>query len=129
MNNAGAVEPGVPGKVLCSMLYEMITWSTLMPNLIGNETELLDFMKRSGFPVFHLSNMFFRDVQYAVRDYYRASEGKDIGTRKADELAAQVIADMEKRGILAPHSRNTWVLHHERYLVPKAAGKEAAADA
>ncbi|MCZ7555894.1 MAG: hypothetical protein M5R41_05775 [Bacteroidia bacterium] len=103
-----------------------------MQNIIGRDTELLDFMREHGFPVFHLSNIFYRDFQYGVRDYFRAKEGVDVGTRKADDIARQVIADLEQRSILRPHSRNTWILHHERYLRPRvvkeaAASKEAAA--
>jgi len=90
-----------------------------MQNLVGKDTDLLDFMRSTGFPVFHLSNIFYRDFQYGVRDYYRAKEGIDVGTRKADEIAQSVVADMEQRNILTPHSRNTWILNNERYLLPR----------
>ncbi len=90
-----------------------------MQNLVGKDTDLLDFMRSHGFPVFHLSNIFYRDFQYGVRDYYRANEGIDVGTLKADEIATLVIQDMEKRNILTPHSKNTWILNNERYLLPR----------
>jgi hypothetical protein len=98
-----------------------------MQNIIGRDTELLDFMRDHGFPVFHLSNIFYRDFQYGVRDFFRAREGVDVGTRKADEIAGQVIADLEKRSILQPHSKNTWILNHDRYLRPRSVEKKAAA--
>jgi hypothetical protein len=98
-----------------------------MHTVVDNDTELLDFMREHGFPVFHLSNIFYRDFQYGVRDFLRAREGVDVGARKADEIAAQVIADMESRRILQPHSRNTWILHHERYRLARKKDEKAPA--
>ena len=97
-----------------------------MQNIVGRDTDLLDFMRSAGFPVFHLSNIFYRDFQYGVRDYYRAKEGIDVGTRKADEIAQSVVSDMEKRNILTPHSRNTWILNNERYLLPRQKEEKTA---
>jgi len=99
-----------------------------MQSLVGKDTDLLDFMRSTGFPVFHLSNIFYRDFQYGVRDYFRATEGIDVGTRKADEIANSVVRDMEQRNVLQPHSRNTWILNNERYLLPRQK-KEKASDA
>lgn len=93
-----------------------------MDHIIDRETELLDFMKEHGYPIFHLSNVFYRDFQYGVRDYFRITEGKDIGTRKADEIADAVIESMLQRGLLIQRSTNTWQLLHDRYTL-KGAGE------
>lgn len=100
-----------------------------LPSIQGKELDLLRFMKQNGYSVFHLSNIFLRDFQYGVRDYFRATIGKDIGSRGSDALAAQAIAALEKEGILLPSMRNTWLLHREEFLnQPKEpATQEAAA--
>ncbi len=87
--------------------------------------EILEFMKEMGYPVFHLSNIFRRDVQYAVRDYYRTAMKKDIGTRAADACSDKIIEELQQKGIFRKHSSNTWVLHSERYLLsPKTEAKK-----
>ena len=98
-----------------------------MKTFIGSEHELFDFMKQDGLPVYHLSNMFLRDIQYAIRDYHRLHEGKDIGTRKSDELADAFVKDLVQRGVLIPRGEKTWLLNDDRYLLPTQKEQEEPA--
>ena len=100
-----------------------------LKELIGNEHELFAFMMDHGFPVYHRSNMFLRDVEYAVRDYYRARHGIDLGTRKSDAIATEFIADLERRGVLKPYALHAWILNDERYLKPAPVKEEAVPEA
>jgi hypothetical protein len=96
-----------------------------LQELLNGEETLFAFMVEHGYPVYHKSNMFLRDVQYAVRDYYRERHGIDIGTRKADAIAAEFIAGLERRGVLKPYARQAWILNDERYLKQPAVQEES----
>lgn len=93
-----------------------------------NRNVLFHFMRENNFPVYHLSNMFFRDMEYAIRDYVRAQEGRDIGGREAGRLASVFVADLEKQKILRPHGRNTWILFDENYWLLKEVREDAVTD-
>lgn len=88
------------------------------PSIVGKEKELFTFMKQRGYPVYHMSNMFLRDIQYGIRDYYRTTFGKDIGSRKSDTFAENFIADMESKGLLRRFTHNTWILLMPEFLNP-----------
>lgn len=96
----------------------------------GKELDILRFMKNNGFPVFHMSNIFLRDIQYGIRDYFRATERIDIGSRESDACAHAMISGFERQGILVPFRTNTWILHLEEFLnPPKVEEKKAEAAA
>ena len=93
--------------------------------LTSNLDDFLDFMKSRGYPVFHHSNLFLRDFQYGVRDYFRTTTKKDIGSRMADKYARSLVEYMESQGLMMPFSPNTWTLEMEKYLL-EPVGEEAA---
>ncbi len=97
-----------------------------VPPITGKEKEILAFMKETGYPVFHRSNMFYRDFQYAVRDYYRDKHKVDIGSRESDARGEAVIRALEAAGILVPATPNVWILHMEEYLNPPKAEEKKA---
>ena len=88
------------------------------PSIIGKEKELFAFMKENGYPIFHQSNMFLRDIQYGIRDYYRSTYHKDIGSRKSDAYAKDFITDLESKGLLKRFTHNTWILQMIEFLNP-----------
>jgi hypothetical protein len=89
-----------------------------MESFVGKEENIFRYMLDNGYPVYHLSNLFYRDVQYAIRDYFRDHHGKDIGWRISDRMARELVEDLERRGVLRPQATNTWVLFDERYRLP-----------
>lgn len=95
----------------------------------GKELDILRFMKQNGFPVFHMSNIFLRDIQYGIRDFFRATERIDIGSRESDACAHAMINRLESQGMLVPFRAHTWLLHNEEFLNPPKVEekKEAAA--
>ena len=97
-----------------------------MRSFVGKKKELFDFMRANDFPVYHASNIFYRDVQYAIRDYVRVHEGKDVGRRESDTLASDFVNDLVTKGVMKPFSRNTWILNDTDYLLPSTAGDSAA---
>ena len=101
-----------------------------MQSFIGKKKEVFDFMRAHKFPVYHASNIFFRDIEYAIRDYVRVHEHKDIGTRETARLTTEFVDDLEKNDVIRPFARNTWVLNDPEYLLPPETtpdeGKEAS---
>lgn len=99
-----------------------------LPSVIGKEKELLTFMKAHGYPVFHQSKIFLRDIQYGIRDYYRATYKKDIGSRNSDAFAKDFIEDLESKGLLTRFTQSEWILQMKEFLnPPKAEEKKEAA--
>ena len=59
------------------------------------------------YPVFKESNIFFRDLQYAIRNYYM-KKGKTINYQKADKIALEFIENLVNKGELKKISNNAW---------------------
>ena len=100
-----------------------------MDSFVGRETLLFDYMRAHGYPVYHQSNLFVRDVQAAIREYAREKEHRDIGTLEVDRLAAEFVADLERRGVAVPFRHQTYILQMEAYRLQPAATEEKTAEA
>ncbi|MDA0986803.1 MAG: hypothetical protein O3A55_04305 [Bacteroidetes bacterium] len=87
--------------------------------ITNNKIEFLHFLKKM-FPLFHLSNLFFRDVHYGIIDFL---EFKKIKTNygEAEKIAIEVVKFYEKLNILKKISNNTWVLNYSEFVQPKKA--------
>lgn len=88
-----------------------------MPNhpltLIQNTKELLQHLK-SRTHAYHLSNLFFRDFQYAILSFAE-TKGLKISYGKAEGLACQFIAILEQSEILKPIKPGSWMLNYPEY--------------
>jgi hypothetical protein len=88
-----------------------------MPNhpktLIHNTKELLQHLK-SRTHAYHLSNVFFRDFQYAILSFAE-TKGLKLSYGKAEGLAGQFIAALEESGILKPIKPGSWMLNYPEY--------------
>lgn len=91
------------------------------PDVIGREKELFTFLKQHGYPIYHQSNIFLRDIQYGIRDYYRATFHKDIGSRKSDAFAEKLIRHLESIGSLKRSTDTVWILQMPEFLNPPKA--------
>jgi hypothetical protein len=81
--------------------------------LIENTKELLQHFK-SRTQAYHLSNVFFRDFQYAILSYAEA-KGLRISYGMAEGLAAQFIVTLETSEILKPIKPGSWMLNYPEY--------------
>ena len=88
-----------------------------MPNhsktLIENTKELLQHLK-SRTHAYHLSNIFFRDFQYAILSF-ADGKGLKISYGMAEALAGQFIAALEESAILKPIKPGSWMLNYPEY--------------
>lgn len=95
--------------------------------LLTHSTEFLGFLK-TRVPVYHLSNIFFRDVHYAVIDFLGA-QGMKVRHTPAESLARLVLERLEKEKMLVKLDHQTWMVKHPEYRTPVRKTAPAAAPA
>jgi len=84
--------------------------------VLQNTREVLLFLKER-YPLFHLSNIFFRDLHYGVREYLER-KGMKMGYAAAEDVARDFIKELEGEKILVPVDRQTWTLHYPDFKKP-----------
>lgn len=82
-----------------------------------NYVEFLNFL-RSKYPLFHLSNLFLRDIQYGVR-FYLENKGHRAGYSEAEEIARGVAEFLERQNIFRKIDRQTWLLMYPEFRPKK----------
>jgi hypothetical protein len=85
----------------------------------SNPEVLLGFMRRTRKPVFHKSNIFFRDIQFAVRDYFDTVERSPISVPEAERLAIDVVQLYMEVGLLRQVNNQAYVLDSPEFSTPK----------
>ncbi len=100
-----------------------------LPLFIDKQTDFLKFLKAK-YHLYHLSNVFFRDIHYGVMAFLELNKIK-YKYLEAEELARKVIESLEEAGILKKVDKLTWVLHYPEFkkppVKPAAPAKPAAA--
>ena len=84
--------------------------------------ELFSFMRETHKPVFHNSNVFLRDVQYAIQDYYEDRHGVTIRNDAAEVLAREVAKAYEQKGIFRKVNPQGYLLNYPELLTTKEGG-------
>ncbi len=77
-----------------------------LEELKGNKEIFLNFMKEK-YPVHQNSNIFFRDVLYAIRSYFEKKDIK-ISYSKSEELANLYSEYLESQNDLIRTGKNSW---------------------
>ena len=85
--------------------------------ILDTKTEFLKYLK-SRFPLFHLSNVFFRDVHYGIMSYL-VEHGMRTSYPQAEEVARAVTAALEKDGVLKRINSQTWLLMYSEFALPR----------
>jgi len=86
--------------------------------ILGNQVEFLHFM-RSRAPMYHLSNIFFRDLQYAVVEFLKTKNIR-IHHTEGERLAREIALQLEKKNILKKLNSTTWMLNYPEFSLKKA---------
>ena len=86
--------------------------------ITNNQVEFLNFLK-SKFPLFHLSNIFFRDLHYGVIEFLKKKK-MNISYAEAEQVAREISAHLEKQGILRKVNQQGWVLIYPEFAAKKA---------
>lgn len=82
----------------------------LLNTLIENKEGYFEFLKAK-YPVFHNSNIFFRDVQYGIQKYFGKKEIK-VTYRDAEKVAVDFISHLEKEKVLTKVNSIGWKLNY-----------------
>jgi hypothetical protein len=86
--------------------------------ILGNQVEFLKFM-RSRSPLFHLSNLFFRDLHFSVLEFLKT---KKIVVRhtEAEKVAREIGVQFEKKNVFKKLNANTWMLIYPEFSLKKS---------
>jgi len=81
---------------------------------------LLGYMRAKRKGVFHNSNVFFRDLQYSIRDYFEDTKGKTLPMAEAERVAKDVARSYEALGIFKRVNPQGYLLNYPELLTPKS---------
>ena len=87
--------------------------------IVDDPDVFLGYMREAKRPIFHNSNIFFRDIQYGVRDYFEDREGKTISPKEAIRIANDLTRSYERMGVLKKVNSNGYLLIYPDMLTPK----------
>jgi hypothetical protein len=85
--------------------------------ITNSPIEFLNYL-RSKYSVFHMSNVFYRDLTYGVTEYL-AKRNVNVGITKAEAITHEVITNFEKRNILRRVNAQGWVVIYPEFTTPK----------
>lgn len=97
----------------------------MLHTFLSDRNDFLHFMK-SRFHLYHLSNVFFRDVQYTLMAY-AAMKGQKISYGQAEELTKELVLGLTNVGIFIKVSHGTWVLNYPGFRTPSTKIEKPAA--
>jgi hypothetical protein len=85
-------------------------------HILTHSQDFLPYLKART-PVFHLSNVFFRDIHYAVIAL-AADHRLRIGYTEAETVTRQLIERLEKEKVLLPIDKQTWCVNKPDFRKP-----------
>ena len=80
-----------------------------LKELQTNQKIFFGFM-REKYPVYYNSNIFFRDIQYAIKSYFE-TKNIFINYAFAEKLALEFILKLEEQKELIKLSKNSWLVN------------------
>ena len=81
--------------------------------LLSNQDELFMFLK-SKFKLYHLSNVFFRDLHYGVWEFLE-HHGVTLNYGQSEDIAREEVVMLEKNNILKRIDDRTWLLNYPQF--------------
>jgi hypothetical protein len=84
--------------------------------ILSNETEVLTFLK-SRYPLYHLSNIFFRDIQYGIQQFLERKK-MEVGYADAETIAKAFVEQLTKKKMLTAIDRQSWALNYPEFRKP-----------
>ena len=82
-----------------------------LDHLKENKKTFFIFMNEK-YPVIYKSNIFLRDIQYAIHTYFTMKEEK-INYQTAEKLAIEFTSSLEEQNDLIKLSSNTWLVNFQ----------------
>ncbi len=87
--------------------------------ILADNTKGLLLYLRSKYHFIHLSNVFFRDLQYGLTSYFE-SKGVKLGYGEAEEITKRYVEVLEGSDILKPIKNGSWMLNYPDFKKPAA---------
>lgn len=84
-----------------------------LQTLKNEEAIFLKYFK-SRFPMFHNSNVFFRDFQFAVHAFFKLKE-KKLSYSEAENITKEFAVSLEASGVLIPLPKMNWRLNYPEF--------------
>ena len=81
--------------------------------LTNNLEQFLHYFKNT-FSVFHNSNIFFRDLQFAVQRFLEL-KGVKTGITESELIAKKLCQELENQNIFKKINETTWVVNYPAY--------------
>lgn len=93
---------------------------TYIAEINRDPVAFLRFMSAEGYPVVHESNIFFRDIEFALVKFVESKSGKKIGYfAKAEKAAQEICAAFERTGILKRVSAQAFVVNCKDFMLAR----------
>lgn len=93
--------------------------------VLANDKEVLRYLK-TRFPVYHLSNVFFRDIHYGIMEYLRERK-MTIRYQNGEKIARAYIEKLEHEKILRQLDPQTWMVQYADFRTPQVRTAASAA--
>jgi hypothetical protein len=95
--------------------------------VLANDKEVLRYLK-TRFPVYHLSNVFLRDIHYGIMGYFREHK-MTVRYPEAEKIARAFIEKLEREKILRQLDHQTWMVQYTDFRTPQVKAVAPAAEA
>lgn len=91
------------------LIDSKILMENLMEHLeeLKNNKEIFFTFMKSKYPVIEKSNLFLRDLQYAIHNYF-GLKGIKLGYSESENLAVSFASSLESFGELQKLNKNVW---------------------
>ena len=70
-------------------------------------------------PVFHNSNIFLRDMQYSIQDYFQDKQGVTVRDTEAQRMAEEISRAYERKGIFRKVNPQGYTLNFPELVASK----------
>lgn len=91
-----------------------INLNNLLSQLVHNQNQFLMFLKTK-FPLFHNSNIFLRDIQFGIKNYF-ANKRIILSYSDSEKLALLFAEKLTAEEIFKKVSDNCWKLNNLSYV-------------
>ena len=92
----------------------------IVQEIVSNPSAFLRFMRENRYPVLHESNLFFRDIEFALAKWITAKTGKSVEYfGSIEKFALDLCKGFEQAGILKKVSRNAYLLNASEFIKPR----------
>ncbi|HZV12096.1 MAG TPA: hypothetical protein VFA55_02700 [Candidatus Kapabacteria bacterium] len=92
----------------------------IVQDVVSNPVAFFRFMQQNRYTVVHQSNLFFRDIEFALAKWITSKTGKKVEYfGSTEKLAQEVCAGLERTGMLKKVGGTAYILNCEEFMLPR----------